>query len=186
MTIAAPRHANSDDALILDAIEKWVTKKVAPVASRLEHDDEYPAALVEDMKELGLFGALIHPDYGGLGLSATVYTQIVARISEEWMSLTGVFNSHLMMAIIVQKFGTPRQKEYWLPKFASGQLRGGLGLTEPDAGTDLQGIRSRAVRKGNDRYLVNAAKTWITNSIEGAIAWREDGPQAAQTGVQER
>ena len=162
----APARDN-DDAVMMDAIEKWLQKKVVPVAAKYEHADEYPLPLVEDMKELGLFGALIEPEYGGLGMSATTYARIVMRISEEWMSLTGIFNSHLMMALIVQKFGTTRQKEYWLPKFATGELRGGIGLTEPDAGTDLQAIRGRAKRQGNGKYVVHAAKTWISNSIEG-------------------
>ena len=157
---------DSEEGLILDAINKWVERKVAPVAMELEHGDIYPAELVEDMKELGLFGALIEPEYGGLGLSATTYSKIVTRIAKEWMSLTGIFNSHLMMAQIVQRFGTDKQKEYWLPKFATGELRGGLGLTEPDAGTDLQAIRTVATRKG-DKYIINGTKTWISNAIEG-------------------
>lgn len=155
-----------DEALILDSIDKWVKTKVAPVAMDLEHGDIYPTELVEDMKELGLFGALIDPEYGGLGLSAMTYSRIVTRIAKEWMSLTGIFNSHLMMAQIVQKFGTDQQKNYWLPKFATGQIRGGLGLTEPDAGTDLQAIRTTAKRVG-DKYVVNGAKTWISNAING-------------------
>ncbi|MFN7180483.1 acyl-CoA dehydrogenase family protein [Hyphomonas sp.] len=158
--------SEADERQILDTIRRWLEKKVAPVALKLEHDNEWPADLVADMTELGLFGALVHPDYGGLGLSATTYTRIVSLISEEWMSLTGIFNTHMMMAIIVQKYGTDRQKEYWLPKFASGEMRGGLGLTEPDAGSDLQGIRTVAKRKG-DRYVVNGTKTWISNAIEG-------------------
>ena len=158
--------SEADERQILDTIRRWLEKKVAPVALKLEHDNEWPADLVADMTELGLFGALVHPDYGGLGLSATTYTRIVSLISEEWMSLTGIFNTHMMMAIIVQKFGTEKQKEYWLPKFASGEMRGGLGLTEPDAGSDLQGIRTVAKRKG-DRYVVNGTKTWISNAIEG-------------------
>ncbi len=157
-----------DDEAILDAIGRWLERKVEPVAPQLERDDIYPTELVEDMRELGLFGALIDPEWGGLGLSATTYTRIIAKISESWMSLTGVINSHLMMALIVQKYGTPAQKDYWLPKFASGELRGGLGLTEPEAGTDLQAIRTVAVRRG-DRYVVNGAKMWITNSIEGHV-----------------
>ena len=156
----------AEERLILDSIEKWLEQKVKPVAHQLEHDDEYPSDLVEDMKELGLFGALIDPDYGGLGLSATTYAKIVTRISEEWMSLTGIFNSHLMMAQIVQRFGTDTQKAYWLPRFATGEIRGGLALTEPDAGTDLQGIRTVARREG-DTYVVNGAKTWISNAIQG-------------------
>jgi len=161
--------SEADERAILDAIDKWLEKKVAPVAMQLEHDDEYPHALVEDMKELGLFGALIDPEYGGLGLSALTYSRIVTKISAEWMSLTGVFNSHLMMAMVVQKFGTQKQKDFWLPRFASGEMRGCLGLTEPDAGTDLQGIRTVARRDGAD-YVVNGTKTWITNAIEGHVS----------------
>lgn len=159
-------HSEADERQMLEAISKWIKTKVAPVALKLEHDNEWPADLVADMTELGLFGALVHPDYGGLGLSATTYTRIVSLISEEWMSLTGIFNTHMMMAIIVQKFGTDAQKAYWLPKFASGEMRGGLGLTEPDAGSDLQGIRTVAKRSG-DKYIVNGTKTWISNAIEG-------------------
>lgn len=161
--------SEADERAILDAIDKWLEKKVAPVAMKLEHDDEYPHELVEDMKDLGLFGALIDPEYGGLGLSALTYSRIVTRISAEWMSLTGVFNSHLMMAMVVQKFGTQKQKDFWLPRFASGEMRGCLGLTEPDAGTDLQGIRTTARRDGAD-YVVNGTKTWITNAIEGHVS----------------
>ncbi|MFZ4603979.1 MAG: acyl-CoA dehydrogenase family protein [Caulobacterales bacterium] len=168
MADGMPTMSESDERQILDAIDKWLKTKVAPVAMKYEHDDVWPEDLVADMTELGLFGAIIHPDYGGLGLSATTYSRIVTRISEEWMSLTGIFNSHLMMATVVQKFGTDRQKQYWLPKFASGEMRGGLGLTEPDAGTDLQAIRTTATRKG-DIYVVNGAKTWISNAINGHV-----------------
>lgn len=160
--------SEADERQMLDTIQKWVDKKVAPVAMQLEHDNEWPADLVNDMVELGLFGAIIDPEYGGLGLSATTYAKIVTMISQEWMSLTGIFNSHLMMATVVQKFGTSKQKAYWLPKFAAGELRGGLGLTEPDAGTDLQAIRTVARRDG-DRYIVNGTKTWISNAIEGHV-----------------
>jgi len=159
--------SEADERLILDSIEKWLEKKVKPVAMKLEHDDIYPDELVEDMKELGLFGALIDPEFGGLGLSATTYSRIVTTISEEWMSLTGIFNSHLMMAQIVQRFGTLPQKAHWLPRFATGEIRGGLALTEPNAGTDLQAINTRADRKG-DTYVVNGAKTWISNAIQGS------------------
>lgn len=165
---AEPQVSDADERAILDAIDRWIEKKVAPVAMQLEHDDIWPAELVDDMVELGLFGALIAPEYGGLGLSASTYARIVARISEEWMSLTGIFNSHLMMALIVQKYGTQRQRDYWLPRFASAELRGGLALTEPDAGTDLQGIRTTARRDG-DAYVVNGTKTWISNSIQGHV-----------------
>lgn len=157
----------SDEALILDSIRKWLDRHVAPHAMELEHADAYPAEMVEQMKELGLFGATVSPAWGGLGLSASTYAKVVTMVSEVWMSLTGIFNSHLMMATAVEKFGTEEQKQRFLPRFVTGELRGGTGLTEPDAGTDLQGIRTRAVRDGDD-YIINGTKTWITNSIEGS------------------
>ncbi|KPF77988.1 acyl-CoA dehydrogenase [Brevundimonas sp. AAP58] len=166
MNVHSPVISDADERAILDAIDKWIEQKVRPVAMDLEHGDIWPADLVDDMAELGLFGAIVDPEYGGLGLSATTYSRIVMRIAEEWMSLTGIFNSHLMMATVVQRFGTQKQREYWLPKFVTGEMRGGLGLTEPDAGTDLQAIRTVATRDGSD-YVVTGTKTWISNAIMG-------------------
>ena len=151
---------------VLDAIERWVDKEVRPIAREFDQADRYPDELVEQMKELGLFGATIPTEYGGLGLSASVYAQIVARICEVWMAPTGIFNSHLIMANCVQRAGTEAQKTHYLPKFASGELRGGIGLTEPNAGTDLQRIRTVAKRDG-DAYVINGTKTWISNGIQG-------------------
>ena len=154
--------------LMLDTIDKWVEQEVAPVAMELEHGDIYPEKLVEQMKELGLFGAIIPPEYGGLGLSVSLYAKIVERIARCWMSITGIFNSHLIMSAAVLRFGTDEQKRHWLPRFASGELRGGVALTEPDCGTDLQAIRTRAVREG-DHYVINGTKTWISNGIYGQV-----------------
>ena len=152
---------------ILDAIDRWLERGVAPHVMKLEHDDVWPAEMVKQMQELGLFGATIGTGYGGLGLPAAVYAQIVTRISEVWMSLTGIFNSHLMMALLVEKYGSASLKQQYLPKFASGEIRGGLALTEPNAGTDLQAIRMRARREGTD-YILNGTKTWISNGIHGS------------------
>ncbi len=158
----------SDEAQqILDAIDRWLEREVRPHVAKFEHDDIWPAEMVEQMKALGLFGATISPQYGGLGLSAALYARIVSRISEVWMSLTGIFNSHLMMALLVERYASEDIKRHYLPRFASGQLRGGLGLTEPNAGTDLQAIRLRARRDG-DHYVLNGTKTWISNGIQGS------------------
>ncbi len=148
-------------------VERWVEREVSPRVLEYDHADRYPYELVEQMKELGLFGATIGPEYGGLGLPAATYARIVMAISQVWMSITGIFNSHLILAFAIERFGTERQKREWLPKLASGEIRGGLALTEPDAGTDLQGIRTTARRDG-DCYLINGAKTWISNGIEGS------------------
>jgi alkylation response protein AidB-like acyl-CoA dehydrogenase len=155
-----------DEAALLEAIDRWLDKEVKPHVMKMEHDDIYPRQMVEDMKAMGLFGAVIDPKWGGLGLPASTYAKIVTRISEVWMSLTGIFNSHLMMAMLVEKYGTQEQKERMLPRMVTGELKGGIGLTEPDTGTDLSAIKTKAVKSG-DHYLINGTKTWISNGIEG-------------------
>lgn len=155
-----------DEAQILEAVSKWLERDVRPYASKYELADEYPKEMADQMAELGLFGATIPVEYGGLGLSSVTYTKIVARVCEVWMSLSGIFNTHLLMAKVLERGGTEEQKRKYLPKFASGEMRGGLGLTEPDAGTDVQSIRTRAEKHG-DVYVVNGRKTWITNSYHG-------------------
>lgn len=157
---------NEQETLILDMIDRFLETEVSPFVQKLEHHDVYPSEIVEKMKEMGLFGCIISEEYGGLGLSTSSYAKIVERIARTWMSLSGIINSHLIMASAVQRHGTPEQKAYFLPRFATGELRGGIGLTEPDAGTDLQAIRTVAKRDG-DHYVVNGAKTWITNSMYG-------------------
>lgn len=157
---------SEEDRMMMDAIEKWLDRDVKPHVLRLDHADEYPSEMVEQMKEMGLFGATIPQDYGGLGLSVVTYAMIIEKIAEVWMSLSGIINSHLIMAACVERNGTEAQKQKYLPIFATGELRGGLALTEPDAGTDLQAIRTRAKRDG-DHYVINGTKTWITNGIEG-------------------
>ncbi len=154
------------EAQLLDSIDKWIDREMRPVVMAHDHGDIWPAQTVDQMVELGLFGATIGEEYGGLGLPATTYAKIVARISSYWMAPTGIFNSHLIMALAIEKFGTPAQKAKWLPMMARGEIRGGLALTEPDAGTDLQALRMTARRDG-DHYVVNGTKTWISNGIKG-------------------
>ena len=153
---------------LMDAIDKWIARDLRPVVMAHDHGDIWPEETVRQMTELGLFGATIGQEWGGLGLPATTYARIVARIASFWMAPTGIFNSHLICAMAIEKFGTPAQKAKWLPKMAAGELRGGLALTEPDAGTDLQGIRMTARRDG-DHYVVNGTKTWISNGIKGHV-----------------
>ncbi|MDB3954087.1 acyl-CoA dehydrogenase family protein [Alphaproteobacteria bacterium] len=158
--------ASNDDDLILDTIDRFLVRDVEPHVMELEHNDIWPEEIVAKMAELGLFGAIIKEEYGGLGLSCLTYAKIVERVSRTWMSLSGIFNSHLIMAYALQRFGTEEQRREWLPKFASGEMRGGLALTEPSCGTDLQAIRTHAVKDGND-YIINGTKMWISNGIHG-------------------
>ena len=162
---AARRTIDPDEeAAFLDAIDRWLHRSVVPVVMHHDHNDLWPAELVAEMAEMGLFGATIGREYGGLGLPATTYAKIVMKISAHWMAITGIFNSHLIMAMAIERFGTPAQKAQWLPRLASGAIRGGLALTEPNAGTDLQAIRMTAVRDG-DAYIINGTKTWISNAL---------------------
>ena len=158
----------ADDQIVLDAVDKFLEREVKPIARDFELADEYPHEMVEKMKALGLFGATISPQYGGMGLSAATYAKVVERVSAVWMSVSGIFNSHLIMCAALEKFGTDELKEKYLPRMATGELRGGIALTEPDCGTDLQAIRTRAIAEGKD-YVVSGTKQWITNSVEGNI-----------------
>ena len=167
MTIKEQAYGPQEEAVFLDTIRRWTAQELKPRVKEYDHADRYPTEIVAQMKEMGLFGATISQAYGGLGLPARLYAQAVMEISSVWMAITGIFNSHLMLALAVEKFGTPAQKDLWLPKFASGEVRGGLALTEPDAGTDLQSIRMTARRDGDD-YVINGTKTWISNGIEGS------------------
>ena len=159
----------AEQELILAAVDKFLERDVIPYAHDLEARDEYPFEIVEQMKKLGLFGATIGEEWGGLGLDVSTYSKIVERVSAVWMSVSGIFNSHLIMAAAVERFGTEDQKRRFLPRFATGELRGGIALTEPDAGTDLQGIRTRADKAADGSYILNGSKTWISNSIQGQI-----------------
>jgi alkylation response protein AidB-like acyl-CoA dehydrogenase len=151
---------------IVTAVREFVAREVEPATAALEHADAYPHALVARMRELGLFGALIPRDYGGLGLPVTTYAQVIEEICRGWMSLAGVINSHTMAALIVLEHGTEEQRARLLPRFARGEARGGLCLTEPHAGSDVQAIRTVARRQG-DHYLISGSKMFVTNGREG-------------------
>lgn len=148
---------------IIDTVRRFVDREVKPNAPRFEHADEYPAPLVERMKELGLFGATIPAEYGGLGLDYSTYAQVVEEICRGWMSLSGVLNTHLMFANVLLSHGTTAQRDRYLPAMARGEHRVGFCLTEAHAGSDTQAIRTVAKRDG-DHYVVNGTKMFITNA----------------------
>lgn len=157
---------NEEQKQYLDMVRKFCEKEIKPVARELEHKDEYPTEIVEKMKQLGFFGFTIPEEYGGIGLDYVTYALIVEEITKHWMSIAGILNSHLIMAYIVEKFGTEEQKREWLPKLATGEKRGGLALTEAEAGTDVQNLSTTAVKQG-DHYIVNGSKMFITNGRYG-------------------
>jgi alkylation response protein AidB-like acyl-CoA dehydrogenase len=161
----SPRTASRAPSIVA-AVREFVERDVMAAAPALEHADRYPHELVDRMKRLGLFGALVPTDYGGLGLDVTTYARIIEELCRGFMSLAGVINSHTMAALIVLDHGTDEQRLRLLPRFASGQARGGLCLTEPHAGSDVQAIRTVARREG-DRYLLSGSKMFVTNGREG-------------------
>jgi alkylation response protein AidB-like acyl-CoA dehydrogenase len=158
-------HSRARHPVVL-AVREFVEREVKPVAPDLDHADAYPHALVERMRELGLFGSLVPREHGGLGLAVSDYARVIEELCRGWMSLAGVINSHTMMALIALRHGTDEQRARWLPRMARGELRGGLALTEPHAGSDVQAIRTVAQRDG-DHYLVSGSKMFITNGREG-------------------
>ena len=160
--------AETLDHDVIEAVRRFVDRDVIPVASELEHADEYPHKLVATMRELGLFGATIPVEHGGLGLSFVSYARLMAEFSRGWMSLAGVINSHLIMGYIITHHGTDEQRNASCPRWRRGEKRGGLALTEPHAGSDVQSIRTTAVRQG-DNYVLKGSKMFITNARHGTM-----------------
>ena len=160
--------ANDMRQEMIEAIRRFVEREVVPTASALEHRNEYPQALVDRMKELGLFGATIPTEFGGLGLDVSTYAMIIEELCVGWMSLSGVLNTHLLLAYMIRTHGSEALKQRYLPKMARGEFRGALCLTEAHAGSDVQRIRTTASRRG-DAYVVNGSKMFVTNGRSGNL-----------------
>jgi len=153
---------------LVETVRRFIAREVAPVASEMERADAYPDVIVEQMKELGLFGITIPEEYGGLGLDLLTYIGVIEELAYGWMSLSGVVNTHTIAAHLIMGHGTEEQKHRWLPRMATGELRGCLSLSEPDAGSDTRNLSCRAVRDG-DEYVVTGTKTWVTNGERAGI-----------------
>ncbi|MGZ4500650.1 MAG: acyl-CoA dehydrogenase family protein [Nocardioidaceae bacterium] len=161
---------------ILRVVRTFVDEKILPVATELEHKDEYPTDIVEGMKELGLFGLTIPEEYGGLGESLLTYALVVEEIARGWMSVSGIVNTHFIVAYMLMQHGTEEQKQYYLPKMAAGEIRGAFSMSEPGTGSDVAAIKTKAVRK-DDTYVINGQKMWLTNggsSTLGAVLVKTD------------
>ena len=157
---------NDEQKQIITMVRDFVRRDIEPAATEMENADTYPFEIVEKMKELGLFGSIISEEYGGMGLDYTTYALVTEEICKGWMSISGVLNSHLIMAYIVEHFGTEEQKTRWLPDMARGEKRGGIALTEPNCGSDVQAIETSAVLDADD-YVINGTKMLTTNGEHG-------------------
>src|SRR6202046_2360675 len=169
--MSSPNTSATDEDVrseIIETVRRFVAREVIPVASDLEHSDTYPEAIVEQMRALGLFGVTIPEEYGGLGLDLLTYIGVIEEMAYGWMSLTGIVNTHTMAAIMILTHGTEEQKRRWLSDMASGERRGALSLSEPDAGSDTRNISCRALRDG-DEYVLNGSKAWVTNGERASI-----------------
>src|SRR4051794_39157066 len=151
-----------DQTEILGAVRQFVEREILPVATELEHRDEYPTAIVEGLKELGLFGLMIPEEYGGLGESLLTYALAVEEIARGWMSVSGIINTHFIVAYLLLQHGTEEQKQRYLPRMATGEVRGAFSMSEPGCGSDVSAIKTKAVRNA-DTYTVNGQKMWLTN-----------------------
>ncbi len=159
---------SNEQTEILSTIRDFVDRDVLPNVARYDHADEFPAPLVETMKEMGLFGVTIPERYGGLGLDLTTYALIVEELSRGWISLSGVLNTHFMASFMVKTFGSEEQKDRLLPTMARGEIRCAFSMTEPHAGSDVQAIRTRAVPDGED-FVITGQKMWVTNGLRAGI-----------------
>jgi alkylation response protein AidB-like acyl-CoA dehydrogenase len=157
-----------DQREVVSLVRQFTDEQIIPVASELERDDTFPDQIVEGLRELGLFGFTIPERYGGLGLDLTTYALSVIELSRGWMSVSGIINTHFIVADMILRDGTEEQKQRFLPRMATGEIRCSFSMTEPEAGSDVQAIRTRAVRDGDD-YVVNGQKMWVTNGLRSGV-----------------
>ncbi len=153
---------------IVGAVREFVEDQVIPVADELEHRDEFPDKIVQQMREMGLFGLTVPEEYGGAGLDLMTYALVGVELSRGWMSLSGIMNTHFMAIYLLKKYGSDEQKQRWLPRMATGELRAALSMSEPGAGSDVQSIQCKAAKAG-DHYVVNGQKMWVTNGLRAGL-----------------
>jgi len=154
---------------IVAAVRTFVDKEIIPYATELEHKDEFPEAIVEGMKEMGLFGLTIAEEYGGLGESLLTYALVVEQIARGWMSISGVVNTHFIVAYMIAQHGSNEQKQRLLPKMATGEIRGAFSMSEPECGSDVAAIKTRATADGSGGFTINGQKMWLTNGARAGV-----------------
>src|SRR6201986_1047999 len=181
MAIATPYTEKTDEQkAICEMVHQFADEQILPNAEHYDHEDAFPEPIVEQMKELGLFGVTIPEEYGGMGLDLTTYAMIVEELSRGWISISGVVNTHFIGSYLLMKFGTDEQKEYFLPKMATGEIRAAFSLSEPEVGSDVQGIKATAKKGEDGNWELNGQQVWVTNAPGSSVVFvlMKSDPQA--------
>jgi alkylation response protein AidB-like acyl-CoA dehydrogenase len=172
MATATPFSEKTDEQkAICEMVHQFADEQIIPNAEHYDHEDEFPEPIVEQMKELGLFGVMIPEEYGGMGLDLTTYAMIVEELSRGWISISGIVNTHFIGSYLLMKFGTEEQKQSFLPKMASGEIRAAFSLSEPECGSDVQAIKTTAKRTGDGDWEINGSKMWVTNGLRSTLVF---------------
>ena len=168
---SAYREMTDEQEAIVEMVRQFADEQIIPNAEHYDHEDSFPEPIVEQMKELGLFGVTIPEEYGGMGLDLTTYAMIVEELSRGWISISGVVNTHFIGSYLLMKFGTEEQKQYFLPKMATGEIRAAFSLSEPETGSDVQGIKATAKEDGEGSWELNGQKMWVTNGLGSGVVF---------------
>ena len=172
MALATPFYEKTDEQkAILEMVRQFVDEQIIPKASRYDHEDAFPDEIVEQMKELGLFGVTIPEEYGGMALDLTTYAMIVEELSRGWISISGVVNTHFIGSYLLMKFGTDEQRSRLLPKMATGELRAAFSLSEPELGSDVAAIKTTGVKTADGGWEINGQKMWVTNGLRSGVVF---------------
>src|ERR1051326_8374542 len=172
MAVAASYSEYTDEQKdIIAMVRQFADEQILPNAEHFDHEDEFPTDIVEQMKELGLFGVTIPEEYGGMGLDLTTYVMIVEELSRGWISISGIINTHFIGSYLLMKYGTEEQREKWLPRMATGELRAAFSLSEPELGSDVAAIKTSAKKVDDTHYEINGQKMWVTNGLRSGLVF---------------
>ncbi len=172
MAVAVPFEEKTDEQkAITEMVRQFVDEQILPNAEHYDHEDSFPGPIVEQMKELGLFGVTIPEEYGGMGLDLTTYAMIVEELSRGWISISGVINTHFIGSYLLMKYGTDEQKQKYLPVMATGEIRAAFSLSEPELGSDVQAIKTSAKKIDDATYEINGQKMWVTNGLRSGLVF---------------
>ena len=172
MAIAAnPLDKTDEQRAICDMVRQFADEQILPNAEHFDHEDSFPEEIVEQMKELGLFGVTIPEEYGGMGLDLTTYVMIVEELSRGWISISGVINTHFIGSYLLMKYGTDDQRQKYLPRMATGEIRAAFSLSEPELGSDVQAIKTSAKKVDGGAYEINGQKMWVTNGLRSGLVF---------------